>query len=141
MLPLTKLGNYTGNILVSGWDGKENSIYVLDLGEKSSQYDQGFLLSTEFISEQLPDLLSNIEDVQPEIPEIYVEVIPEQLPQLPQPEEEVITELGEQRIPSVPKALDPSVIEGEVLKEQPKSTPPKKVIRTLETPKMLKKKR
>ena len=63
MLPLTKLGNYTGNILVSGWNGKENSIYVLDLGEKSSQYDQGFLLSTEFISEQLPDLLSNIEDV------------------------------------------------------------------------------
>ena len=94
MLPLTKLGNYTGNILVSGWDGEKNSIYVLDLGEKSSQYDQGFLLSTEFISEQLPDLLSNIEDVQPEIPEIYVEVIPEQLPQLPQPEEEVITELG-----------------------------------------------
>ena len=138
MLPLTKLGNYTGNILVSGWDGEKNSIYVLDLGEKSSQYDQGFLLSTEFISEQLPDLLSNIEDVQPEIPEIYVEVIPEQFPQLPQPEEEVITELGEQRIPSVPKALDPSVIEGEVLKEQPKSTPPKKVIRTLETPKMLK---
>ena len=105
MLPLTKLGNYTGNILVSGWDGKENSIYVLDLGEKSSQYDQGFLLSTKFISEQLPDLLSNIEDVQPEIPEIYVEVIPEQLPQFPQPEEEVITELGEQRIPSVPKAV------------------------------------
>ena len=22
MLPLTKLGNYTGNILVSGWDGE-----------------------------------------------------------------------------------------------------------------------
>ena len=138
MLPLTKLGNYTGNIIVSGWDGKENSIYILDLGEKSAQYDQGFLLSTKFISEQLPDLLSNIEDVQPEVPEIYVEVIPEQLPQSPQPEEEVITELGEQRIASAPKALDPVVIEGDVLKEQPKSTPPKKVIRTLETPKILK---
>ena len=138
MLPLTKLGNYTGNIIVSGWDGKENSIYILDLGKKSAQYDKGFLLSTEFISEQLQDLLSNIEGVQPEIPEIYVEVIPEQLPQSPQPDEEVITELGEQRIASVPKALDPVVIEGDVLKEQPKSTPPKKVIRTLETPKILK---
>ena len=69
------------------------------------------MLSTDFISEQLPNLLSNIEDVQPEVPEIYVEVIPEQLPQLPQPEEEVITELGEQRVASIPQALDPLVIE------------------------------
>ena len=82
MLPLTKLGQYTGNVMVSAWDGKENSIYVLDFGKKSAEYDQGFLLSTDFISEQLPDLLSNIEDVQPVVLEIYVEVIPEQFPQL-----------------------------------------------------------
>ena len=139
MLPLTKIGKYTGNVLVSGWDGKENSIYVLDFGKKSAQYDQGFLLSTDFITEQLPELLSNVEDMQPEVPDIYVEVIPEQSPQLPQPEEEVVTDLGEVDILSIPNALDPSVIEGEVLKEQPKSIPPKKIIRTLESPKTLKK--
>ena len=120
MLPLTKLGKYTGSTMVSGWDGNSNSIFILDFGKKSAEYDQGFLLSTDFITEQLPDLLSNIEDIQPEVPEIYVEVIPEQLPQLPQPEEEVITELGEQRVESVPQALAPTVIEGDVLKEQPR---------------------
>ena len=41
MLPLTKLGKYTGNVMVSAWDGKENSIYVLDFGKKSAEYDQG----------------------------------------------------------------------------------------------------
>ena len=86
MIPLTKMGQYTGNVLVSGWNGRKNSIYVLDLGEKSAQYDQGFLLSSKFISEQLPDLLSNVEQVKPDVPEIYVEVIPEQEPQAPQPE-------------------------------------------------------
>ncbi len=135
MIPLTKMGQYTGNVLVSGWNGRKNSIYVLDLGEKSAQYDQGFLLSSEFISEQLPDLLSNVEEIKPEVPEIYVEVIPEQEPQAPQPEEEIIIALGEQTGKQVPKALEPAVSEGKVLKEQPKSTPPKKIIRTLETPK------
>ena len=135
MIPLTKMGQYTGSVLVSGWSGKENSIYVLDLGEKSAQYDQGFLLSSEFISEQLPELLSNVNEVRPEIPEIYVEVIPEQAPQAPQPEKEIIVEMGEQPDKWVPRALEPTVAEGKVLKEQPKSIPPKKISRTLETPK------
>ena len=47
----------------------------------------------------------------------------------------IIIELGEQTGKQVPKALVPAVSEGKVLKEQPKSTPPKKIIRTLETPK------
>ena len=135
MIPLTKMGQYTGSVLVSGWSGKENSIYVLDLGEKSAQYDQGFLLSSEFISEQLPELLSNVNKVKPEIPEIYIEVIPEQAPQAPQPEKEIIIEMGEQPDKWVPRALEPTVAEGKVLKEQPKSIPPKKIYRTLETPK------
>ena len=127
MIPLTKMGQYTGSVLVSGWSGKENSIYVLDLGEKSAQYDQGFLLSSEFISEQLPELLSNVNKVKPEIPEIYIEVIPEQAPQAPQPEKEIIIEMGEQPDKWVPRALEPTVAEGKVLKEQPKSIPPKKI--------------
>ena len=40
MLPLSKAGFYSGNLLVSGWDGTQNSTYIIELGSKSSQLDK-----------------------------------------------------------------------------------------------------
>ena len=136
MLPLTKSGLYTGSVLLSGWNGKENSLYVVDLGKKSDRFDQGFILSSDFISKKLPDLLSNIQDDKPEVPEVYIEVFPEEITTLqPQTQERIITDLGESPRAFIPKTLDPRILEGKVLKEQPRVTPPKKIERTLEKPK------
>ena len=139
MIPMTKAGLYTGNVLVSGWSGTENSTYVVELGDRSDQLNQGYLITSDFIEKRLPDLLSNVQDVQPEMSEVYIEVLPEnKKPLEPQVQEKVITDLGQSPGSYIPNTLFPEQREGKVLKEQPKSTPPKKVIRTLETPKMLK---
>ena len=115
MLPLTKSGLYTGSVLLSGWNGKENSLYVVDLGKKSDRFDQGFILSSDFISEKLPDLLSNIQDDKPEVPEVYIEVSPEEITTLqPQTQERIITDLGESPRAFIPKTLDPRILEGKV---------------------------
>lgn len=141
MCPMTKSGLYNGNILVSGWDGKENSIYVIQLGSKAAQLDQGYLVTSDFIQNQLPDLLSNVQDVQPEIPEVYLEILPEQkAPLEPQQEEKIIIDLGQSPTSYIPSTLSPSQREGKVLREQPKAFIPKKVARTLEQPKQPKQK-
>ena len=77
MVPMSKAGLYSGSVLVSGWDGQENSTYVVVLGKKSDRLDQGYLITSDFIEKQLPGLLSNAEDVNPEIPEVYIEVLPQ----------------------------------------------------------------
>ncbi len=41
MIPMTKAGLYSGNVLVSGWSGVENSTYVVQLGNRSDQLNQG----------------------------------------------------------------------------------------------------
>ena len=113
MLPLTKLGNYTGNILVSGWDGQENSTYVIQLGNKSDRLDQGYLITSDFIEKQLPDLLSNVQDIEPEISEVYIEVSPDdKKPLEPQREEKIITDLGQSPSSFIPNTLLPDKLEG-----------------------------
>ena len=84
MLPLTQSGLYTGSVLLSAWSGKENGIYIVNIGKKSERFDQGFIISSDFISDKLPDLLSNLQDDQPEIPEVYIEVSPDEITTLDQ---------------------------------------------------------
>ena len=137
MVPMTKAGMYSGSVLVSGWDGEENSTYVVVLGKKSDRLDQGYLITSYFIEKQLPNLLSNVDDIEPEISEIYVEVLPnDKKPLEPQQEEKIITDLGQSPSSYIPNTLFPDQREGKVLKEQPRMTIPKKIVRTLEAPKM-----
>ena len=135
MVPMTKAGLYTGNVLVSGWNGIENSTYVVQLGNSSDKLDQGYLITSDFIQKRLPDLLSNVQDIQPEMSEVYIEVLPEdKKPLEPQVQEKVITDLGQSPGSYIPNTLFPEQREGKVLKEQPKSTPPKKVNRINDLP-------
>ena len=137
MVPMTKAGMYSGSVLVSGWDGEENSTYVVVLGKKSDRLDQGYLITSDFIEKQLPNLLSNVDDIEPEISEVYVEVLPDdKKPLEPQQEEKIITDLGQSPSSYIPNTLFPEQREGKVLKEQPRMTIPKKIVRTLEAPKM-----
>ena len=48
MVPMTKAGMYSGSVLVSGWNGEENSTYVVVLGKKSDRLDQGYLITSDF---------------------------------------------------------------------------------------------
>ena len=57
VLPLNESGVYTGNVLASGWDAIINETYVIQLGKKSDKLDQGYLISSDFIKTQLPDLI------------------------------------------------------------------------------------
>ena len=136
MVPMTKAGQYTGNVLVSGWDGEMNSIYILQLGNRSDRLDQGYLVTSDFITKQLPNLLANVQDDEPLVPEVYIEVLPdEREPLQPQQAEKIITDLGQSPGSYIPSTLAPEKQEGKVLREQPKVSIPKKVFRTLEQPK------
>ncbi len=135
ILPLIQQGHYTGAVLVSGWDGNENAVYMINVGQKSDDFDQGFIVSSDFIANNLPEMLSNAQKEDIPIPEVYIEVLPDREPQLPQPEIEIITDLGENPKKKLPKALEPERDEVDVLKEQPRSQSPKKITRTLESPK------
>ena len=136
MVPMSKAGQYTGNVLVSGWDGEENSTYIIQLGKRSARLDQGYLITSDFISKRLPDLLSNVQDDEPEVPEVYIEILPdEKEPLQPQQEEKIITDLGQSPGSYIPSTLTPEQQEGKVLREQPKVSIPRKVARTLEQPK------
>ena len=116
-LPLTKSGLYTGSVLLSGWNGKENSLYVVNIGKKSDRFDQGYIISSDFISDRLPNLLSNLQDDKPEVPEVYIEVSPEKITTLePQTQERIITDLGESPASFIPKTLTPGMFESKVLK-------------------------
>jgi len=137
MLPLLKSGVYNGSVLLSGWDGSMNSTYVIQLGKKSDKLDQGYLITSDFIQKQLPSLLSVVDDVQPEISERYIEIDPtDNKPLEPQQEQRIITDLGESPSNYIPNAIYLNQKEGKVLKEQPRVTIPKKIVRTLEAPKM-----
>ena len=137
MVPMTKAGLYTGGVIVSGWDGQENSTYVVNLGVKSDRLEQGYLITPDFIEKQLPSLLSNIGDVEPEMPEVFIEVVPDdKKPLLPQQEERIITDLGQSPGSYIPNTLAIDKSEGAVLKEQPRVSIPRKIVRTLEAPKM-----
>ncbi|MDC1416265.1 hypothetical protein N8331_00140, partial [bacterium] len=88
MLPMTKAGLYNGSVLISAWDGEQNSTYVIQLGNKSGQLDQGYLITPDFIKSQLPNLLSNTQDLEPDFPEVFIELPPEEkVPLEPQLEE------------------------------------------------------
>ena len=107
MSPMTKAGLYTGGVIVSGWNGDQNATYVVNLGIKSDRLDQGYLITPEFIEKQLPALMDNIDDIEPEVPEVFVEVLPEdKKPLLPQPEEQIITDLGQSPGVYIPKTLE-----------------------------------
>ena len=137
MLPLTKAGLYSGSVLVSGWNGIENATYIIELGSKSSQLDQGYLITPDFIEKQLPALLSYADNLKPEIPEIFIELPPEEkVPLEPQKEEIIITDLGQSPSSYIPNTIFPDQKEGNVLREQPRMPIPKKIVRTLEQPKL-----
>ena len=137
MLPMMKSGVYNGNVLLSGWDGSINSTYIVQLGKKSDKLDQGYLITSDFIQKQLPSLLSVAKDVEPEISERYIEIEPsDNKPLEPQQEQRIITDLGESPSNYIPNAIYLNQKEGKVLKEQPRVTIPKKIVRTLEAPKM-----
>ena len=70
---------YNGNILVSGWDGINNSTYSIQLGIKSDTLDQGYLITSDLIEKRLPNLLSNTQDPQPEMPEVFIEISPDDI--------------------------------------------------------------
>ena len=107
ILPMINSGVYNGNVLVSGWDGSVNSTYVIKLGKKSDKLDQGYLISSDFIQKQLPNLLSVAEDIEPETPEMYIEIDPtDTKPLEPQQDQRIITDLGE----SPPSDYIPSTI-------------------------------
>jgi len=136
MIPLSKSGMYTGNVLFAGWNGKENSLYIVNVGQPSEQFNQSFIISSDFLSKKIPDLLGSIKDDKPEIPDVFVEISPEiSVPLEPQQQEEIILDLGESPGKFVPNELLVDVKEAKVLKEQPKILAPKKVQRTLEKPK------
>jgi len=139
LLPMTKSGLYTGSVIISGWNGVENSIYIIDLGNKAGQLDQGYLITPDFIQKQLPNLLSNVQNIEPEMAEIFIEIPPEdKIPLEPQIEERIITDLGQSPSSYIPNTIVPSQKEGKVLREQPRMPIPKKIIRTLEQPKLVK---
>ena len=139
MLPMIKAGVYNGSVLLSGWDGEINSTYVIQLGKKSDKLDQGYLVTSDFIQKQLPNLLSNVEDVDPEISEVYIEIDPTaNQPQEDQQQQRIITDLGESPSSYIPNTIFLDQREGKVLKEQPRVKIPKKIVRTLEAPKTLK---
>ena len=107
------------------------------IGNSSDKLDQGYLITSDFIQKRLPGLLSNVQDVEPEISEIYVEVLPEDKEPLePQQQERIITDLGQSPSNYLPNPLLTEQREGKVLKEQPRVSIPKKVVRTLEAPKL-----
>ena len=136
ILPLIESGAYTGNILASGWDATLNQTYIIQLGKKSDRLDQGYLITSDFIRKQLPDLISKSQDVDPEIPEVYVEIMTnDNIPLESQQEQRIITDLGESPSSYIPNTLFLNQREGKALKEQPRVDVPKKVIRTLEAPK------
>ena len=137
MSPMTKAGLYTGSVIVSGWNGDQNATYVVNLGTKSDRLDQGYLITSDFIEKQLPALIDNIDDINPEVPEVFVEVLPEdKKPLLPQTKEQIITDLGQSPGVYIPKTLEIDKTESAVLKEQPRVSVPRKIVRTLEAPKM-----
>ena len=137
ILPMVNSGVYNGNVLVSGWDGSVNSTYVIKLGKKSDKLDQGYLISSDFIQKQLPNLLSVAEDVEPETPEMYIEIDPtDTKPLEPQQDQRIITDLGESPSDYIPSTIYLNKKEGKVLKEQPRVTIPKKIVRSLEAPKV-----
>ncbi len=137
VIPLKKAGYYTGSVLLSGWNGIENRTFVVQFGNKSDRLEQGYLITSDFIEKRLPDLLSNVEDLEPEVSELYIEVPPEdRKPLEPQQEERIITDLGQSPSSYIPSTLSIEQKEGKVLKEQPRVAIPKKVVRTLEAPKI-----
>ena len=77
IIPMVNSGLYSGNILVSTWDGVLNSTFRINLGKKSSNLDQEFLLTSDFIEKRLPEILSNTVDPKPEIPDVFIEISPE----------------------------------------------------------------
>ncbi|MBT4144126.1 MAG: VCBS repeat-containing protein [Candidatus Marinimicrobia bacterium] len=135
MIPLVQQGNYTGQILASGWNGNENVIYAVNIGEKSESFEQGFIISAEFIANQLPEMLSNTQEEETQLPDVFAETYQDRTPESPQQEIEIITDLGETPKKNIPAALEPGESKISVLKEQPQSSAPKKISRTLETPK------
>ena len=121
ILPLIESGVYTGNVLASGWDAIINETYVIQLGKKSDKLDQGYLISSDFIKTQLPDLISESTNVTPEVPEVYIEVMTdENIPLEPQQEQRIITDLGESPTSFIPNPLLLDKKEGRVLREQPR---------------------
>ena len=141
MMPMTQAGMYSGSVLVSGWNGVENSTYIINLGKKSESLDGNYLITSDFIKKQLPDLLANIDEQTSIIPEEYIEVLPDEKSTLePQSEDNIITDLGQSPSKFIPEPLNIDQIEGRELKEQPKVKVPKKIERTLEKPKKPKKK-
>ena len=136
IIPMVNGGLYSGNILVSTWDGVLNSTFRINLGKKSSNLDQEFLLTSDFIEKRLPEILSNTVDPKPEIPDVFIEISPEDTDPLePQERELIITDLGQSPDSFIPGTIIPDKIESGVLKEQPKVSIPKKMARTLEKPK------
>ena len=136
IMPMKNKGLYNGNVLVSGWDGIKNSTYTIQLGIKSDTLDQGYLITSDLIEKRLPNLLSNTLDPKPEIPEVFIEISPDdKKPLEPQQQELIITDLGQSPGSYIPGTITPDQRESKVLKEQPKVSIPKKVIRTLEQPK------
>jgi len=137
LVPMVDSGVYSGSVIISGWDGSENSTFVIQLGKKSDKLDQGYLVTSDFIQKQLPNLLSNTNDIASEIPEVYVEILPDDnKPLRPQQQQKIITDLGESPGSYIPNTLLLEQREGKVLKEQPRRAIPKKIVRTLEAPKM-----
>ena len=135
-MPMINAGKYSGSILVSGWDGFENSTFIIQIGTKSDSLDKGYLITSDFIEKKLPDLLSNVEDPKPEIPEVFIEISPEDTKPLePQKQELIITDLGQSPGSYIPGTIVLDKKESKVLKEQPKVSIPKKIVRTLEKPK------
>jgi len=136
VLPMSKAGHYSGGVIASGWNGSDNEIFIIPLGAKLGQLDQGFLITSDFIEKKLPDLLSNVQDLEPEVPEVFYEVLPDDgEPLQPQGEEKIITDLGQSPGSFIPGTLNPNQKEGRALREQPKVFAPKKIVRTLEQPK------
>ena len=137
ILPMANSGVYNGNVLVSGWDGLINSTYVIQLGKKSDKLDQGYLISSDFIQKQLPNLLSVAEYEELETTEKDIEIDPaETEPLESQQDQRIITDLGESPSDYIPNTIFLNQKEGKVLKEQPRVTIPKKIVRSLEAPKM-----
>ena len=99
-------GVYNGNVLVSGWDGLINSTYVIQLGKKSDKLDQGYLISSDFIQKQLPNLLSVAEYEELETTEKDIEIDPaETEPLESQQDQRIITDLGESPSDYIPNTI------------------------------------
>ena len=106
ILPMANSGVYNGNVLVSGWDGLINSTYVIQLGKKSDKLDQGYLISSDFIQKQLPNLLSVAEYEELETTEKDIEIDPaETEPLESQQDQRIITDLGESPSDYIPNTI------------------------------------